>query len=372
MQPLSPILYFARNLRRTLPVLGIIALAVVGVLVVAILAESQMEDPRRDYFEPMKIYARVYPRKGTLDPNLGAILRAHPDVERVVRVLPTSVRGIGMMGSRGFPVRGLPEREMEWYMEANGVTLAEGRLPQGSSREIALNSALMRSKGLSIGDWVGRDLDPDEWLPGKFQVVGRLEGAIQVGLVTAPALREYVRSETLEVFAKPGRIEALDQYLQTIISDYVGVDSITPMTIEWERETGTVTPILLAINGITVIVLSLAVGLLNQIYFLQRIPEYGILMALGYRTSYLIRRTLVEALALTVIGWLLGLGLSYGINWALLTYVFTPMGMTLAALSSKIALTTVPIPVLIAVFSLTTVVRRILTMDPVSIVERRD
>jgi len=373
MPPLSPVLYFQRNLKRTLPVLGIIALAVLGVLVVGVLAASQLGDSKRDWLDPARIFAKVSPRRGTLDPNIAARLRAHPDVEHLVRVIPASIRGVTMMGSQSFPIMGLPEKELDGYLSATGMHVIEGRLPQGSRRELMLHTALMKSKGLVIGDTVGRDVDPDEWLPGQFQVVGRLDGPIQLGLVTAPALREFTgRAEQLQVFAKPGRMAALDPYLRSLSSEDVDITSISSAEETWVRETGNVTPVLFAINSITVFVLSLAVGLLNQIYFLQRIPEYGILLALGYRVRFLVWRTLAEALTLTVTGWLLGLGLSYGLGWALREWIFSPRGRTLAALTPDIVATTLPIPLLIAVFSLVTVIRRLVTMDPVSIVERRD
>jgi ABC-type antimicrobial peptide transport system permease subunit len=116
----------------------------------------------------------------------------------------------------------------------------------------------------------------------------------------------------------------------------------------------------------------LAVGLLNQIYFLQRIPEYGILLALGYKVSYLVRRTLTEATVLTVTGWVLGLGVAYGAHWLLEAVLFAPKGITMVGLSLKTVSYTFPIPFLIAGFSLFTVIRRLMTLDPVSIVERRD
>jgi hypothetical protein len=372
MEPLSPWLYFRRNLRRTLPVLGIIALAVVGVLVVGILADSQIEAPRRDYINPARIFARVYPRNGTLDPNIAAKLRTNPDAERVISVLTASLRVVGLMGSQDRPVRGMPEAEIPWYLDAIDVRLVEGRLPQGSRKEIVLHTAILRAKGLQIGDWIGNDLDPDEWLPGQFQIVGSLEGPLEAGVTTAAAMRDYRKVENLLVFAKPGRMPALDDYLRTFRSDDVDVATITTQTETLNRETQFVNPILWAINGVTILVLSLAVGLLNQIYFLQRIPEYGILLALGYRVSHLIRRTLIEAMVMAAAGWLLGLGVAYSANVLLRVTLFEPNGLTLASMAAKNIVYTLPIPVLIAAFSMFTVIRRLVTLDPVSIVERRD
>lgn len=373
MQPLSPWLYFLRNPRSTLPVLGVIALAVVGVVVVGVLADSQVEAPRRDYVVPAQTHALVMPRKGILDPNLAATLRTNPDVARVLRVLPASVRSTSLFGSQPRPVRGLPESDMDWFLDALGMRLTEGRLPQGSRNEIALHSSVLLAKGLELGDFIGYDLDPDEWLPGAFEIVGRLDGPVELGVTTAAALRRYTdRAEVLMLFAQPGRMGAIDEYVRSLEGENIEVSTITTQTEKLARETRYVTPMLAAVTGVTILVLSLAAGLLNQVHFLQRLGEYGVLMALGYKLSYLIRRTLTEAGVMTVAGWILGLGLAHAVHGLLRTAVFDPRGITLVDVTQRNITATLPIPLLVAVFSLFTVIRRLMAMDPVSIVERRD
>ncbi|HEY3368804.1 MAG TPA: ABC transporter permease [Symbiobacteriaceae bacterium] len=375
LRPLSPALYFWRNKTRALPVLGIIALSVLGVLLVGILADTMLNNFRQNFVGPSAIFARIYARKESLPPNIAAVLRHHPDVERVIPGLRASVHVQGLQGSEGNPVIAVAPGDLDYFMDKVSLHLAEGRLPVGSRREIALHDEAMRNKGLKIGDQVGRDLDLNEYLPAKFTVVGKLEGPFSMSVVPLAALREiYGQSgdTSLFVFPKPGRMRPVDGYLSQLDSDKVATETATTMARRYESETGNINIILWAINGVTMIVLSLAVGLLNNIYFIQRLGEFGILSAIGYPTGFLIRRTLIEATILSVVGWLLGLGLASVGAEIIRVWLFNPRGMTLVNLSSRTIVFTVPIPVLTGAFSLVTVIRRLRALDPVSIVERRD
>ncbi|MCL5046771.1 MAG: ABC transporter permease [Actinobacteria bacterium] len=379
MQPLSNLTYFARNKRKAIPMLAIIALAVFGVSIIAVIADTMMDDGRRDWINPTKVYARVFAAEDYIDPRIGVALRSSPDVERVMPALQAGIRVQGLLGSRDSPVIGLKDDDMRWYMERAGIKLVEGRLPGRSRDEIALHAAVLKSKGIALGDYVGKKVDKDEWLPGKYLVVGRLQGPIQVGLTSANTLRKFVYSNQnplgdtgYYVFSPPGRMEELDKYLRSLSRDKVIVRTLTTATRDFKKETGNVDTVLWIINGVTITVLSLAMGLLNTIYFMQRISEYGILLAMGYRVGFLIRRTLMEAVSLTMFGWALGVLLSDAINWVLRQYIFAPRGITLAALNAKAILFTVPIPVMIGIFSLSTVLTQLLRLDPVTIVERRE
>ena len=379
MQPLSNLMYFLRNKRKAIPMLVIIALAVFGVSIIAVVADTMMDDGRRDWINPTKVYARVFAAEDFIDPRIGVALRQSPDVERVMSTLQSNIRVQGLFGSRGSPVMGLKDDDLRWYMEKAGLKLVEGRLPGRSQDEIVLHDAILKSKGINLGDYVGRKVDSDEWLPGKYLVVGRLEGPIQIGLTSANSLRKFLYSNQnppgdtgFYVFAVPGRMGELDDYLRSLSTDKVMVRTLTTATRDFKKETGNVDTILWIINGVTITVLSLAMGLLNTIYFMQRLSEYGILLAMGYRLGFLIRRTLMEAISLTLFGWVLGVLVSDGANWVLRNYVFAPRGITLSPLSLKAVLYTVPIPIMIGVFSLVTVLSQLLRLDPVTIVERRE
>ncbi len=127
-----------------------------------------------------------------------------------------------------------------------------------------------------------------------------------------------------------------------------------------------------AINSIVVVVLSLLVGLLNMIYFLDRMNEFGLLLGIGYPRTFVIRRALVESLSLTVVAWVFGILFSQGVYVLLNQFIFEPRGTTLSVLNWRALQFTIPVPIIVGLFAASTVIWQLRNLDPVSIIERRD
>ena len=120
-------------------------------------------------------------------------------------------------------------------------------------------------------------------------------------------------------------------------------------------------------------VVALALGLLNVIFFMQRANEFGLLAALGYTKRYLSLRTFLEAVVTVVAGWALGILLSQGIYTVLNAALFDPRGLApLTIMTPRVFLFTTPVPVTVVVFSVAVVLWQLWRMDPVAIIERRD
>jgi putative ABC transport system permease protein/lipoprotein-releasing system permease protein len=121
------------------------------------------------------------------------------------------------------------------------------------------------------------------------------------------------------------------------------------------------------------IVLSLVVGLLNNLFFRQRMNEFGLLAAVGYSRWSLIMRVALESLGVTLAAWIIGVGIGIGVlSWFNLTFI-VPHGLLMNIFDwNVLALHTLPIPLMVFVFGMGTVAWQLLRLDPISIIERRD
>jgi len=66
-------------------------------------------------------------------------------------------------------------------------------------------------------------------------------------------------------------------------------------------------PVILIISG----ALALVIVVVNQIANARRLPEFGILYAVGLSKNWLTRRLTLETTFLALIGWVIGVGLSW-------------------------------------------------------------
>lgn len=377
VSPLSPLLYFWRNARRALPVVLVVALAVFGVTTMAAVSGSITLGARTAYLEPLRYYAKLGAAESLVPFWRVRDLVGQPFVERVLPAAESTLKVPGLMFSEPRTVVGLLHTDLPWFLERTGLRLVDGRLPEPGKAEVAAHDLIFRGKHLHLGSGVGRDVDAEEGLRGRFTVVGRLDGPLVVAIAPLEAVRlvspfyAVPGEEVYYAFPAPGGQERLERYLQDLPPREVTAFTLPEQTRRFQREIANMDIIIWILNAVTITVLSLAIGLLNTIYFLQQLPEFAILSAIGYQRGFLVRRALLESLSLTLAGWLGGLALSRAVHGALAASVFGPRGIMLAGIDLRTVAFTLPVPLMVGVFSLTTVLRALRRLDPVSLVERR-
>lgn len=375
--PLSPWTYFRRNRRRVLPLLLVIVLAVFAVSLTAVLTGSMIESNKLTWVKPYERYSLVTSPQQPFDEDVVRQLTSSPHVRRVLPVATASIQFYGIFGSEPRLVLGLRPDDMQWFLAQANLGIEKGRLPTREENAIALHEDIVKGKGLTLGDLVGRGVDENEFLPGKYRLVGILSGPYPIGLVAYDRLKGGVTfspgsARALLIFPKRGHERRLSAQLATLPRDRVTVATYASEKQRFDREVANVDLIIWILNLVTVVTLSLSVGLLNIIFFIQRMGEYGILAAIGFRRSFLLRRTLTEVVLVTALGWGIGLVLSESILLLISRLIYEPRGIYLTGIDGRVLAYTLPIPVMIAFFSLLSVFWYLWRLDPVSIVERRE
>ncbi len=371
-------LYLRRNTARALAVLAVIVLAVTEVSTVALLTGSLQNDLRLTLVEPLRYFSEVTASGAEVPAAIATEIQQQPDTALLLPMLPEVMRVNTLLGPSSRNVFAVPTPFLPWFLSAIGERLIAGRLPQGSQDEAALPEQVMLSRHLHLGDYIGQQVDPSGWLPGQFRVVGVLAGRLDAGVVPYDAMRAFLPLADVPgvgayvAFAKPGRLHALNDFLDQLPLDEVRIYTHGAEAQEFAGEVRLLNWLIWAIDLVTVSVLSLATGLLNNLYYAQRMDEYGTLAAMGYTHGLLARRAMVEVAVLTAASWGAGLGLTQLLTRALEHWVFGPQGVTLPGLDLHDILFTIPVPLLIGAFTLGTVLGRLGRLDPVAVVERRE
>lgn len=370
--PLSPFCYLARNARRVMPVLIVIVTAVLGVSLTAVLTGSMIESGRLVWVKPYERYALVAATEGALTAATVARLRDDPNVGRILPAGSATIQFYGIFGSEPRPVLTLAAEDIRWFMRRTGLRLVAGRLPRPGARELVLHRDIVLGKRLRLGSLVGQEVNSDEFLPGRYTLVGIVAGPYQLGLTVSGRSSQDAPARTLLVFPKPSRASQLERELMRLPRRAMAITTLSTQQRRFERETANLDSIIWALNLVTIGALSLAVGLLNLVFLTQRRGEFGILSALGYSLAFLVLRIGLELLVVALVGWLVGLVLADGVLAALRRLVYDPKGIHLSPLGVRALAFTLPIPLMILAFSLATVLWQLRRLDPVTIVEHRD
>jgi len=153
--------------------------------------------------------------------------------------------------------------------------------------------------------------------------------------------------------------------------NYVQLFTFEKLVKELRDSLGFLYKFLAVADGLVIGAVALLSGFLANIYFEQRLAEFGLLSAFGFRRERLARRLMIESGALVIIGWVSGLLLSALIFRLLDYYYMSPNGLVLADINRLAILYTLPTPIIVGIASLGTVLLRLYTLDPIEIMERR-
>jgi hypothetical protein len=323
--------------------------------------------------------------------SLGAIDQPQPGLERIIAasekisgaqlVKPDAYSNLDinlLAGQAQFDLYGLDQPGMTGLLALYGDQVMAGRLPRQNASEIAISEEIARSRHVWIGGTVGNGSDELDQLPDAFTVVGIIRGPTRLGVIPIDYMIQHYlferRYEGLVVVPQTGHEQAVhDQLVKAI--------GTSPFRLfDWPYIKGKIDSLIANLDTINrflvllvTLVLSLVVGLLNNLFFRQRMNEFGLLAAIGYSRWGLIRRVAGESLGVTLAAWGLGVGLGVAVlSWFNETFI-VPHGLLMNVFDWNVLLLhTLPIPLMVFAFGMGTVGWQLLRLDPISIIERRD
>jgi hypothetical protein len=324
------------------------------------------------YYKFVVVEPNYNKRYYQVDPGVRAEIRLNPHVAALLPVRTEYTYGMVLGIQQSYPLFAVSDDAMARLVTVTGTRLRDGRLPNARADEVALHEIIAKTRGLWIGSQIGRDVDSEDPIAGKWTVVGILEGDALLNLAPLDRVTKGRPANEILLIPRAGEMDALIADLNALATERVVV--LTPAYFNEfiDRVLGQFDSLLTAINLVIIAVLSLGVGLLNLIYFRQRMGEFGLLAGIGYSRLFLVRRTALEALLLTVVAWFGGIALSALVYQILNVLVFEPQGTRLNLLNVRALGGTLPIPIFVWLFSTATVIWQLSRLDPVAVIDRRD
>jgi ABC-type antimicrobial peptide transport system permease subunit len=386
MNPLSPLTYYRRHKRGTFLLLALISLMTLGVCVMVRLPDTLLE--HMYYSESYVTRVSMVSASGTsLAPGIVAQIRSHPDVAQVIQEKGLDISLPPISGS--YHLFGVSEADMQTMLRVNGLRLKEGRLPQPHANELVLSESMAKASKVWLGDEIvssRNEGSSENWfaaIPTPLMVVGILESdpvieqdqSPPVGLVSY----EYVNSHALftppwtsglAVIAEQGRSTVVEDFLETEISVSAPVRTGHQLIEKVQRTKRNFHLVFGMVDLLVAIAVALVVSIINQIALSRRMNELGVLHALGINQKQLLRRLTLETGVVAVLGWILGLALSWLFFSLLKNNLYEPNGVYLDLTDFAPVWFSALIPFATVTFAAMSIRRTFSQFDAVAIIER--
>jgi len=373
--PLSPWLYFRRNPGKTLPVAFVIVVSVALVASVVSLVDS-IDLTVLTMYGYQKHFAVVTPRNAlAVSPEIADVLRRQPRVAEIYPARPAFTVVKTIFGKMPFVVFGLPPEGRQCALARCGLRVASGRLPEEGKPEVALHADIARNRRLRLGDVVLEPDSEDSYSIVPMKLVGTFEGPVWLAMTSESFIRRHfpVAVQGYVVFARNAAEQrVLDRALDRAVDNRrARVWTYATLVKDTKDALSSLYLIMTVVIAIIVFAIAFLTGMLANIYFTQRLPEFATLAAIGYQRRALLLRVLGETGLLCLIGWALGSVVTVGVLYGIKAWIMTPRGMLLDPFDFAAYRFTIPLPLTIAAFALIAIGRRLWRLDPVSVIERR-
>ena len=377
LRPLAASTYLLRNAGKTIPLTGVIMLAVLLVSGIVSLINSIPYSIRTIYQYTRQTLA-VTPRgDASQTPRFVAEIRKSSPVpiERLVLARAAGTQVNSIVGKWPFAVIALKQDDMRYWLDRQGVAKVVGRLPAKGAPEAMISLPVARNLNLKIGDALLKPDDNEGYSPFPVKVVGIAQTDVWLMMGSYEYVKEnhFPDVDAMLAFAKDLKSqEELDRWAEEAFKgERAQIFAYHQLEKQTEEMFSILYKILNVVIGTLVLVITLMMGMLINIYLSQRIVEFGLLQALGYTKCQLLARVMRETISVVVVGWLLGVLAAYSLLLLTKRWLMDPKAFALDPLDPGAFLYTVPIPVAILLVATFTVVGRFRKFDPVSVVERR-
>ena len=389
LPPLSPITYYRRNIWRVLPVGGAIIISVFLIAAIVTLLNS-VDDSIRTHYGSMSKFSILSPQyERDVPAPILARAAQFPERERTIVAIPYFMFVKTVFGDMPVPIYGLDQKDMKSFAAVTDNLFEEGgRMPRLNEPEIALSRAWANNFHLKLGDNFNPKNDRLPPLPEPLKIVGIFENGENIGITD----RAYLQLSLSEIMQRPTyiflpqspqKLEALSQKMRDITDkpQKYGFtkDQVRPLRVftfnglveELRKSLAFLYRFLGIADALVIGAVAMLSGFLANIYFEQRLGEFGLLSALGFRRERLARRLMLETGALVVFSWLAGIAMTALFFRALDLFYMIPNGLVLSKIGQDALLYTLPTPLLVGLASLATVLFRLYRLDPIEIMERR-
>lgn len=368
MKPLSSIIYAKNNKGKTFSSMQAIVIAVFFIMILYTFFETIEVLQINKTIKPME-YSNTISSLDKKDMNKETLeeIKKKDIVDCLIPISNMYTLRYTMPGiSDRTMTLGLKEKDMNTFLDKQRMELISGRLPKEGEKEIAISEFISKNRNYNIGDMVGTDINEFDTLPGSFKVVGILKGD---GFYSICPWKEDEFLGEYFIFPKEGQIDKLGNYLESFDKNKFDVATLEKTKVDFNNSMGA-TKTLDLISIISLVVIVIIVGISKYAEFLNRKEEIGLLNAVGYSKVYLLKRAFLEVLVINVLGLVIGIIISVGVNALIKQGLWRKIGVDLALLFTwKSVFMSLLLALFTTLFTLIPINNLINKIDPIKTVE---
>ena len=353
MKPLSPLRYILANLKKVLITIITVAIGVFVVYFYSLVTITTEDLVNLTGGNFVKEHSIVYSKSDVEVPkSIIEDFQSSNNTKLIIPIKPIagSLRYSLGLGSSSFDIENLYSEDIEVLMEGLNLSMVEGSIPRENSNDILIPLKYAKQSDLKIGSIINEETSNAN---KEYKVSGIMDGENIIAVVNTEGA---VKRE--DAF-KYGFIYSTYDGSSRDMSDIKDKLDVDIEVIDYKYMEDNFKEMMRAMDSLSyimstfiIIVLCITLGNLNYITFKDRIHEFFILYAIGYKNSTLMIKLWRENIILCLVGYIIGIVLCVMTVVILNITVFDPVGKTFLLLSKSGFISSFTIPLFVSLFSL--------------------
>lgn len=313
---------------------------------------------------------RVFPGdKGVIANDIITQFEKNPFTEKIIPINSYGMEYSHFFGICMINVYFMENHDMNFIMEKLNLKLIKGRMPVPGKDEILLDWKIANNKNKKLGDFIGKEVDVKEKMPGKYKIVGIINGDCIVGL--SPVGDNQVSDlKYLMVTPKAHEIDKLNADFKNTPHEKAYFWKKDMSMDNYKKNSDTLNIIFGTMSIAIIFVMAFASGNSSYAQYFSRRHEFGILQSLGYTRGEILLRAAKEIVLLNLVGFMGGILLGITAGLVLNKVFFIPHGYPFRLMQPDGMIKAITIPICTALFGLIPAAWLLSKIDPMLVIEK--
>ncbi|MDT8717585.1 ABC transporter permease [Clostridium sp. 19966] len=354
MKPLATLNYVGNNKRKVLPSFICIAFSVFLVYLFSLLLSSCENDIRLCSVNMTEKGTAIMSNdKNAISEDMLKAIKGDSNTKSVIPIIADigSFQYKTIMGGMSLDIYNVFSEDVQSLLASLELKITDGKMPEKGEILVPLKYA--KQNKIKIGDIIENNPNIGAYLNKKYKVSGFIDGYTMVGIVSdsGNVSREEAFKNNVLYGIKDKNNDSLSKFLKNKAGNKINVIDYKTIKKDIDQLILSVNSLEFILNIVIILVLSISLGNLNYIGFINRKNEFEILYAVGYKRGFLYRKTVRENFLNSLAAFISGIIFTAGVVEMINISVWIPSGRYVEMFNFQDMLTAFMVPLLVSFIS---------------------
>lgn len=279
------------------------------ILLVTSMTRYISEAELRAWKDNLNKFTIIEPSISSINNDELAKIKKNKQVKEIFAINESIIKIPGILNSEYRPIFAMQSNEMKKFLNLLDSKLVRGKLPKTNTRGLILTEDIVNYKDIGIGDYVGKAINEEEFLWGRFEIEGEIKSDLSFGIASLDYFERKLSTSNTKYLVLPNNgIEQLNKSLKENTNH--DIRDLSNLIQSHNEKYSELNRLILVITIVLIISLIIITSLFMKLYLKSRNREFALYFSNGIRVKTIIIFVVKEISIMALLSITLGIFLS--------------------------------------------------------------